>query len=86
LSTQDYDFVDYFEVYPNPVSTILNINSKKQIEINSIAIYNVLGQLVITIPNAQQVSTIDISDLKTGNYFIKINSDKGTTNAKFAKN
>ncbi len=54
--------------------------------VNSIAIYNTLGQLVIAIPNAQSVSTIDVSSLKTGNYFIKMTTDKGTSNTKFIKN
>lgn len=86
LAVKDFNFTDYFTIYPNPAYSILNINSKKRIDISSITVYNILGQLVIAIPNAQQVSSIDISSLKAGNYFIKINSDKGTTNAKFAKN
>lgn len=86
LATQDFEFSDYFELYPNPAATILNLVSKKQTLITSINVYNILGQLLLTIPNASQVSSIDISNLKTGNYFIKINSEKGTTNAKFAKN
>ncbi|WP_366869723.1 T9SS type A sorting domain-containing protein, partial [Flavobacterium sp.] len=35
--------------------------------------------------NAQQTKTIDVSSLKTGNYFLKINSDKGTSSVKFVK-
>ncbi|WP_309641710.1 T9SS type A sorting domain-containing protein [Flavobacterium sp.] len=86
LAAQDFEFTDYFKMYPNPASTILNIESKKEIRITSIAVYNILGQLLIAVPNAQEVSAIDVSNLKTGNYFIKINSDKGTTNTKFIKN
>jgi Secretion system C-terminal sorting domain len=45
-----------------------------------------VGQLVLVIPNAENVATIDVSKLATGNYFVKINSDKGTSNTKFVKN
>ena len=85
LSRLDFEFSTYFKVYPNPVSTTLNIDAKDSIQISSINIYNTLGQLVLVVPNAQDVKTIDVSNLSSGNYFIKINSDKGTSNTKFIK-
>ena len=72
-------------IYPNPAAAVLNINAKNQNKISLIHIYNVLGQLVLVIPNAQKISSVDVSSLKTGNYFIKIISDKGSSNAKFIK-
>ncbi|WP_309641709.1 T9SS type A sorting domain-containing protein [Flavobacterium sp.] len=85
LGNQAFEFSKYVKLYPNPAHDILNLQTK-DCTISSINIYNTLGQLILVIPNAEQVSVIDISSFKTGNYFIKINSDKGTTNAKFAKN
>ncbi len=86
LGKSDFEFSKYFTLYPNPTSGILNLSVKNGIALNSIAIYNMLGQLVIAIPNAQTVSAIDVSSLKTGNYFIKMTTDKGTSNSKFIKN
>ncbi|MCG2611426.1 T9SS type A sorting domain-containing protein [Flavobacterium sp. SM15] len=85
LSAQDFEFGSYFAVYPNPVNNVLNIETKQTIEVRSINIYNTLGQLVLVVPNAQNVSNVDVSSLLAGNYFIKINSDKGTSNTKFIK-
>ncbi|MES2813103.1 MAG: T9SS type A sorting domain-containing protein [Bacteroidota bacterium] len=85
LSVQDFSFSNYFNLYPNPVSDVLNINKKESIEISSIQIYNVLGQLMMVVPNAKNASTIDVSNLSSGNYFVKINSDKGTSNTRFIK-
>lgn len=85
LSTQDFEFGQYFNLYPNPVNTVLNVDTKQTIEVSSISIYNQLGQLVVVVPSAQNVKTIDVSSLSAGNYFIKINSNKGTSNAKFIK-
>ncbi|ESU21187.1 hypothetical protein FEDK69T_25540 [Flavobacterium enshiense DK69] len=85
LSTQDFNFATYFMLYPNPVKDVLNIETKQTIEVSSINIYNQLGQLVLLVPNAQNVSKVDVSSLASGNYFIKINSDKGTSNTKFIK-
>ena len=85
LGTQDFEFADYFSLYPNPVTDIVNIETKNNIEIKSMAVYDVLGQLIIAIPDASTVSTIDVSKLTTGNYFLKMNTNKGTSNGKFIK-
>ena len=65
---------------------VLNISAKKNIEIQSIAVYDILGQLVIALPNIKDTSKIDVSNLRTGNYFLKIKSDKGSSSIKFIKN
>ena len=85
LATKDFEFSNYLTIYPNPTSGILNITSKQDIEMQSISIYNVLGQMVVSAPNAKGVNGVDVSSLSTGNYFIKVVSDKGTSNSKFIK-
>jgi len=84
LETKDFEFSDYFSLYPNPANQILNIESKKRNKISSVSIYNTLGQLVLVVTDVNQ--SIDVSGLKSGNYFIKVNSDKGNSNIKFIKN
>ena len=85
LANSDFVFENYFSIYPNPANTILNIETKKTIEVSSINIYNTLGQVVLVIPNAQQTKSVDVSSLKTGNYFLKIFSDQGSSSVKFVK-
>lgn len=85
LGTEDFEFNNYFALYPNPTNGVLNITSKQAIALQSINIYNTLGQMVVSVPNAKGVSSVDVSSLSTGNYFIKAVSDKGTSNAKFIK-
>ncbi|KQB40092.1 T9SS type A sorting domain-containing protein [Flavobacterium aquidurense] len=85
LGVKDFSFGQYFVVYPNPVNDVLNITTKEDIQLSSIQIYNVLGQLIRVIPNAKNVENIDVSGLNSGNYFIKIVSDKGNSSTKFIK-
>ncbi|MEO7978251.1 T9SS type A sorting domain-containing protein [Flavobacterium sp.] len=85
LGNQDFEFLNYFTLYPNPASDVLNIHAVQNVEIQSMEIYDVLGQVVIAVPNAKLVSAIDVSKLKTGNYFIKVKSDKGNSTTKFIK-
>ncbi len=83
LSTTDFDFGTHFTLYPNPVKEVLNFQSKDNTTINSIEIYNAVGQIVLAVPNA--ISTVDISSLQSGNYFVKVNTDLGVSNTKFIK-
>ena len=85
LSNTDFEFSNYFTLYPNPVKDVLNISATQNIEIQSFAIYDILGQLVIAVPNAKSVSNIDVSKLRTGAYFIKVKSDLGSSGMKFIK-
>ena len=85
LGTQDFDFGKYFTLYPNPAKADLNITAKETINVNSISVYNTLGQLVLVATNAYKVSKIDVSSLTSGNYFLQIKTDKGSSNARFVK-
>jgi hypothetical protein len=84
LATSDFDFKDYFSLYPNPTDSVLNIKTQKDIAISSTSIYNTIGQLVLI--STGDRNSIDVSSLKTGSYFIKIVSNIGTTSSKFIKN
>jgi hypothetical protein len=86
LDKSDFEFSNYFSAYPIPAHEVLNIAKTKEIEIQSISVYDILGQLVIALPNIKDASKIDVSNLRTGNYFLKIKSDKGSSSLKFIKN
>ena len=85
LSNNDFEFRKYFVIYPNPATDFLMIQNKQKITLDSIEIYNVTGQRVLVVPNAKGLEKFDVSGLKTGSYFLKIYSEKGTSNVKFLK-
>ncbi len=62
----------HFAVYPNPTTGIVNI--KSLIPISSVEVYNYLGQKVISVQNK---TSIDMSDLSRGMYFITIKDQLG---------
>lgn len=82
LSRSEFN-ADRFSVSPNPATDFLNIHSKSDDVIDSIAIYNVLGALVQTQLNPSE--TIDVSHLKSGVYLLRIATAKGIANNKFVK-
>jgi hypothetical protein len=83
LGVPDFDFSRVFTLSPVPARDFLTITAKQVVEINSVTIYNALGQLVQV--NNNPNGTINVSGLKAGSYFIKIVSDKGTASSKFIK-
>ena len=74
---------DGLKVYPNPASSVLNISADTSMD--SATIHNLLGQQVknITI-NANKIS-LDVSDLNSGIYLVKITSGSKQISKKFIK-
>jgi hypothetical protein len=82
LSRAEFD-VSPFTVSPNPAEGVLNIHSKSDMTIDAVEIYNVLGALVQT--NESPGETINVSNLKSGMYLLRIVTAKGISNSKFIK-
>ncbi len=84
ISFDDY-FKNKIKLYPNPTQNNLNIELPKNIDvtIKTIKIANSLGQLV----SEQNITntTIDVSQLQTGMYFITLETNYGNWNGKFVK-
>jgi Leucine-rich repeat (LRR) protein len=83
LSIPSEELANDFLIYPNPVTAILNFQNKGMADIKSIRVYTMLGQMIFDVP-ANNVE-IDVSDLKTGAYLIRIETDKGFYNNRFIK-
>ncbi|MCW1148832.1 T9SS type A sorting domain-containing protein [Flavobacterium lacisediminis] len=82
LGVSDFDFSNNFVLYPNPAQEVLHITSKNNLTVQSVAIYNMLGQQVLL---TQNIEAIDVSRLSSGNYVLKIISDQGVSSTKFIK-
>lgn len=74
LSSTDFDLEKEILIFPNPATNFLNIKSNATEKIKSVEFYNTLSQLVYY-DNVSNISDIkiDISNLKKGIYFVKIN-------------
>lgn len=67
LSNQKVD-INQIDIYPNPVSDILNISSNQ--EIKKVEIFQINGQKVFE--SKVNVSSIDMTEMMAGVYFLKI--------------
>ena len=71
-------------IYPNPSNGLLNINTNQKI--NTVSIYNMIGNLVMVKNIYNSQSILNIENLNNGVYFIQLNLNDGSSlNSKFIK-
>ena len=82
LTTNAFDNKN-FTYYPNPVKDVLNLSYTKNI--SSVTVFNLLGQQITTkVVNANQ-SKIDMSNLASGTYLVKVTADNQVKTIKVIK-
>ena len=59
-------------LYPNPVTNELNIQLNSSVKAPKMAIFNTIGQMVISYQSFNESNTVDISKLPEGTYIIKV--------------
>jgi hypothetical protein len=70
-SVVEFSNKNQISLYPNPVSSILNISNLGEAG-NKIIVSNALGQVVFYAENASSIKTIDVSSWTAGIYNVSI--------------
>ena len=72
-------------IYPNPANDRLYIEAEGEIE--NVVIYDIYGRHQVTkTPSHQEMTSVNVSGLKAGIYFVKINTENGEIVKRFIKN
>src|SRR5690554_2344101 len=82
LSTPEHQ-TSNLSIFPNPVSDKLFIESDLD-ELNSVIITDINGRTILS-ENTKNLKEVDVSNLKSGLYFIRIESPSGNITKKFIK-
>ena len=61
--------INELKIYPSPTNDIINIDANDARNIN---IYNVCGQIIYSLNNNDDITTINVSNWKKGIYFVEI--------------
>ncbi|MDO6597036.1 T9SS type A sorting domain-containing protein [Oceanihabitans sp. 2_MG-2023] len=79
LSVEEFSLDNSISIYPNPTSNILNLNVSNAVAIKSIELYNVIGKQVI---KTNATTTLDLTNLESGIYMLKVDTDLGSITKK----
>ena len=77
LSNIKFEMENELSIYPNPASEVINIASRHTIQ--QVDLFDILGKKVKRVSNSNR---IDVRDLKTGVYFIKVLTEKAQVTKK----
>lgn len=70
-------------VYPNPTKGMIQINSTDKIE--QLSVMNINGQVLMTKTNVQNNEAVDVSNLSSGVYILRVLSNNKTVNTRLIK-
>ena len=70
VSSIETNTVDNFRIYPNPAADIVNVTTEANTEL---AIFNATGKEIKHINATETITSIDISDMPNGLYFVVAN-------------
>jgi len=84
LSIPTIDFKSGINLSPNPSNGIISINNATSETIDTVQIYDAIGKLVKStkIKSANSNVQLNLQDLNSGIYLVKINSIKGNSSTK----
>lgn len=82
IGLDDFSSED-FSVYPNPVKDVLTLRSSTSVD--QIEVYDVLGKLVLNKTPNSISPTVNMSDLNSGVYFLKVTIDNQSKTIKIIK-
>ncbi|MCR4965010.1 MAG: fibronectin type III domain-containing protein [Bacteroidales bacterium] len=73
-------------LYPNPATEMVSVAvSDQSIQISSVEVYNVYGQLISVIESNDNPLRINVSGLADGMYYVRVTTDNGVVTKNFVK-
>ncbi len=75
--------IEGFSFYPNPVQDYLNLNANQKID--QVEVYNLLGQQLLQVKPNLSTYQLKLNNIKSGLYFIKVQTAGKTGTFKILK-
>lgn len=81
LGVDEFSLDTLIHLYPNPISSTLNIKTSENISFEKATVYSTLGKLILETQEKQ----INLETLSAGIYFVEVVTDKGNVTKKIVK-
>lgn len=86
LSTSTALLDTSISIYPNPAQSSITVSNPTDITILNVEIINIVGSVVKSFDFTNAITSLNISDLQTGVYFLKLTGDRASQSLRFIKN
>jgi hypothetical protein len=84
-NTQDF-FAGNFAIQPNPVSDVFTLSTKNGVAIEKVEVLDINGRIVSQVNgSATEALQVNVSELNSGVYFVRVQSDLGVGTSKIIK-
>jgi hypothetical protein len=78
VGVEEIGLEDQLNVYPNPVTDVLNVQWNNTSEAASLSIRDLSGRLILSERGGNGNAAIDLSELSNGNYILELQTQTGT--------
>lgn len=85
MSRTSFHNTQVFVMHPNPASEKLTVETNGRTSIETVQIYNQLGQKIMEVNHVAAIQTLDVSQFSAGTYFLKVTTENGQQTQKFIK-
>ena len=75
-------------LYPNPAKEIINVQctmNDKPLDVKAIEVFDVYGKLIKTVNDIDNPTSINVSGLANGMYFVRVTTEQGVATKSFVK-
>ena len=86
IGLDEHSLAGKVELFPNPVNEVLRISLNEELNLQSVDVMDLTGRMIRNIPLQEGQTEVELSDLTTGAYIIRLEAEEGTLTKKILKN
>jgi hypothetical protein len=85
VGVEEIALEDQLNIYPNPVTDVLNVQWKNTNESANLSIRDLSGRLVLSERVANGNAVLDLSNLSSGNYILELQTEESSLRKQVVK-
>ena len=85
VGIDDLYFVQNISLLPNPADNYIDLSVNSNVEVKEAVVYNAFGQMIQTVELTDNHARIDLNNMASGMYFVRVNGEGVTATKKFIK-
>ncbi|MBO6080474.1 MAG: T9SS type A sorting domain-containing protein, partial [Bacteroidales bacterium] len=73
-------------LFPNPANDVINVQcTMNNVQVTALEVFDVYGKLINTVNVIDNPTQINVSNLASGMYFVRVTTEEGTVTKSFVK-